>query len=85
MSETPAAGHNSKAQQLAYVDRLCNLIGEQKALGEDIRELKAEAKANGFDPKDIAKLAALKRNGKEKARDALEVFEGYLALLDWLD
>jgi uncharacterized protein (UPF0335 family) len=81
----PAPGHNSKAQLLAFVDRLVSLEEEIKAFQEDVRELKKEAKAVGVNPKTLAALAKLKRKGKEDALNARDVYDQYLMTLSWLD
>lgn len=66
--ETPAAGHNSgiAVEQLAsFARRLRKLEDDKKeAMSEftdDIRELKAEAKGNGFDTKLLAKAVQMQR------------------------
>ena len=83
--ETPKAGHNSKTQTLAFVDRLITLQDEKAAFELDIRELKQEAKGVGLDPKAIAKIAKLKRKGKEEAQAEREIYDTYLSALGWLD
>jgi uncharacterized protein (UPF0335 family) len=80
----PGVGHNSKAQLLAFVDRLVRLKEEQKALGEDITELKREAKGCDVEPKKLEALAKLKQKGEEDAKRDLEVHESYLETLGWL-
>jgi uncharacterized protein (UPF0335 family) len=85
MNAPTPAGHNSKAQLLAFVDRLVSLEEEIKAFQEDVRELKKEAKAVGVNPKTLAALAKLKRKGKEDALNARDVYDQYLMTLSWLD
>lgn len=82
---TPAAGHNSKAQLLGFVDRLVRLQEEKKTFAEDIRELKKEAKDLGFDPKEVDALAKLRIKGKEESKLALEAYERRLETLGWLN
>jgi uncharacterized protein (UPF0335 family) len=85
MNAPTPAGHNSKAQLLAFVDRLVHLEEEAKALSEDIRGLKKEAKDVGVNPKTLAALAKLKRKGKDDALHARDVYDEYLMTLSWLD
>ena len=53
MSKAKAAtvGHNADAKTI--INRLCTLLDEADGLGEDIRELKKEAKAAGLDTKAL--------------------------------
>lgn len=83
--ETPAAGHNSKAQLLGFVDRLVRLTEEKRTFAEDIRELKKEAKDLGFDPKEVDALAKLRMKGQVDAKLALEAYEARLETLGWLN
>ena len=53
------------AQLKSIIERIERLEEEKKALGEDIKEIFAEAKGNGFEPKVIRKVLALR--GRERA------------------
>ena len=44
------AGNNSGAQLRALIERVERLEAERRDLGEDIREIYAEAKGTGFKP-----------------------------------
>jgi uncharacterized protein (UPF0335 family) len=53
---------NTVAKLRSYIERVERLKEEQKALGQDITEIMAEAKSSGFDTaviKDIIKLRSL--------------------------
>lgn len=58
-----------------YVDRILRLQGEQAELAADIREVKTEAKAAGYDTKalnemvKLGKLDAMDRSEREALRD----------------
>lgn len=71
-------GHNSTGAVpdgcAEFVDRLARLDEEKKTLAEDVRQLKAEAKDKGFDPKALAYLAKLK-NEEPEAKRKRERFE----------
>ncbi len=45
----------------AYVERVERLEEEKRALAADIREVYAEAKGNGYEPKIMRKLVTLRR------------------------
>lgn len=65
---TDQVGHNSgdiggiTAEQLrAYVERVERLEEEKAALTADVREVYAEAKANGFDAKIMRQVVRLRK------------------------
>jgi len=76
------AGHNSgiDAEKLnAFYQRIERLEEEKAALAEDIKELYAEAKANGLNTKIMKIVVRRRKMEAEKRRemDALvEVYEG---------
>ncbi len=62
------------ADQLkTIVERIENLMDEKKGIGDDIRDVYAEAKGNGFDPKIIRQVIKLKQmeRGDRQELDAL--------------
>lgn len=64
-----ATGGNSAGQLRAFIERAERMAEEKKAISEDTKEIFAEAKANGFDPK-IMKIII-----KRRAADAAELAE----------
>lgn len=63
----------------AYVERVERLEEEKKALADDIKDVYAEAKAEGFDTKIMRKVVARRRMDKAQRdeQDALlELYEG---------
>lgn len=84
----PAAGpgHNSgKAKIREFVDRIERLEDEKKAIGQDISDVKKEAKNAGFNPKMISAALRAKKVGKSKYRAEQEEFDLYLDALDFLN
>ena len=61
----------------AYVERIERLEEEKKALAADIREVYAEAKGNGYDPKIMRKLVALRRMDQADRREEEELLDVY--------
>ena len=49
---------NSNAALQSYIDRLVSLNKEKKQVGELMKELKSEAKSNGFDPRAMDDLVS---------------------------
>jgi uncharacterized protein (UPF0335 family) len=60
-------------QLLSIVERIERLTEEKKALTDDIKEVKAEAKGNGFDVKTIDQMIKLRAMDKaeREEREAL--------------
>ncbi|MXW93733.1 MAG: DUF2312 domain-containing protein [Rhodospirillaceae bacterium] len=79
--ETPAsagrAGGIAGDILRAYVERIERLEEEKKALAADIREVYAEAKGNGYDPKIMRKLIALRRMDQADRREEEELLDVY--------
>ncbi|TAV48413.1 DUF2312 domain-containing protein [Rhizobium leguminosarum] len=69
-------------QLKSYIDRVLRLKEEQDALGQDIRDVYAEAKAEGYDKTIMGKLVAhLRRELKQGAgavAEAESIFDTYL-------
>ncbi|MBX5021192.1 DUF2312 domain-containing protein [Rhizobium lentis] len=69
-------------QLKAYIDRVLRLKEEQDALGQDIRDVYAEAKAEGYDKTIMGKLVAhLRRELKQgvgAVAEAESIFDTYL-------
>jgi uncharacterized protein (UPF0335 family) len=61
----------------AYIERIERLEEEKKNLGGDIREVYAEAKGNGFEPKIMRKLVALRRMDKADRVEEEELLDLY--------
>ncbi len=78
--EAPSMGHNSEPQpgQLrAFVERVERLKEEAKSLTTDIREVLSEAKGQGYDPKIIRKLIALRAQDPEKRAEEQTLLDVY--------
>ena len=70
---TPSKGGNSGAALKGFIERIENLNEEKQAISADVRDVFAEAKGSGFDPKImriIMKRRAMDRASREE-QDAL--------------
>ncbi len=87
---TPKAGHNNPAGSVAagqlktIVERLERLDEEKKATLDDIKEVFAEAKANGFDVGTIRKVMAIRKRTADEIQEADALLELYLLALGML-
>ncbi len=65
----PQGGDNAQkavaSDLINYADRIDRLEDEKACLSEDIKEVFAEAKANGYDVKALRKVLALRKLDKE--------------------
>lgn len=73
MSNEEVSGPRLKS----FIERVERLEEEKKALAEDVRDVYAEAKATGFDPKIMRKIVALRKTNLEKRREEAELLELY--------
>lgn len=61
----------------SFLDRIERLEEEKKALADDIKDIYAEAKGVGFDPKIMRKVLRLQKMETEKRREEEELLELY--------
>ena len=68
-------------QLRAFIERIERLNEEKKALSEDIKEVFAEAKGNGYDPKIVRKIVSIRGQDPEKRVEEETILDLYLAAL----
>ncbi len=80
-------GHNSKARApdpiqgdslKSFVARIERLEEEKKAIAGDIREVYAEAKGTGYDPKILRKVIALRARPLAERMEEEALIDTYL-------
>ncbi len=76
---------STRAQLLAIIERVEKLEEEKKAIGDDIKDVFAEAKGHGFDVKAIRKIVSLRKKPKEERMEEEAILETYLIALGMLD
>jgi uncharacterized protein (UPF0335 family) len=78
------ADGNVAADQLRlFVERIERLHEERKGLGDDLRDVYGEAKANGFDTKimkEIVRLRAMETHTRQERDAVLETYRAALGL-----
>lgn len=85
MSDGP--GHNAKEQLKSIVERIERLEEEKKSLADDIRDVYAEAKGNGYETKALRRVVRIRRMdaSQKAAHDEVEtITETYMASLGML-
>jgi uncharacterized protein (UPF0335 family) len=84
--EGPKIGDNNLngGQLRAFVERVERLSEEKKAIADDIKDVFAEAKGNGFDTKVMRKAIKIRAMDRDKWREEEEILDLYLAALGLL-
>ncbi len=82
----PGAGHNSfpKDQLRSLVERIERLEEERKAIGDDIRDIYAESKGNGYDVKALRTIIRMRKQDPDDRAHQDTVLELYMQALGML-
>lgn len=84
MSETEPATKFAKDQLKAIVERVERLEEEKKALSDDIRDVYAEAKGNGYDVTAIRTIVRLRKQDANERAENETILETYMQALGML-
>ena len=76
-----APGEVNAGHLRAFIERIERLEEEKKALADDIKDVYAEAKGNGFDAKIMRKIVSIRKQDREKRREEENILDLYLAAL----
>jgi len=68
----------------AFIERIERLEEEKMTIGDDIKDVYAEAKANGFDTKALRKIVAMRKQDQNERLEQEAVLETYMAALGML-
>lgn len=71
----------AKEQLKAFVERIERLEEEKKATQDDIKDVYAEAKGNGYDVKALRKVISLRKQDANERQEEQAVLETYLHAL----
>jgi uncharacterized protein (UPF0335 family) len=66
------------------IERAERLEEEKKGINEDIRDVFAEAKSRGYDPKAIKKIMLVRRKKPEEYQEEEMILETYMQALGML-
>ncbi len=75
-SQTVAA-----SQLRSLIERIERLEEDKKAIADDIKDVFAEAKGNGFDVKALRQLIRLRKQDKAEREEAEAILDLYMAAL----
>lgn len=68
-------------QLRAFIEKVERLNEEKKAIGDDIREVFAEAKATGFDTKVMRQVIRIRQMDRQKRLEQEAILHTYLVAL----
>lgn len=71
----------AKDQLKAFVERIERLEEEKKAISDDIRDVYAEAKGNGFDVKALRQIVKLRKMEPTEREEQDAILETYMHAL----
>ena len=74
----------AKDQLKAFVERVERLEEEKKAITDDIRDVYAEAKGNGFDVKTLRVVVRLRKQDINERKEQETLLETYMHALGML-
>jgi uncharacterized protein (UPF0335 family) len=80
----PDIGGIAGAQLKSFIERIERLEEEKRALGEDIKEVYAEAKGTGFEPKimrQILKIRKMDKDALDEQESLLDIYQRALGML----
>ena len=83
VKEEPATKF-AKDQLKAIIERIERLEEEKKTIADDIRDVYAEAKGNGFDAKALRTIVRMRKMDTDERREQQEVLDTYLHALGML-
>ena len=80
----PAKTRFAKDQLKAFVERIERLEEEKKTISDDIRDVYAEAKGNGFDVKVLRTIVRMRKQDANERQEEQAILETYLNALGML-
>ena len=84
MDDTVSTTTVAAGQLKAIIERVERLEEEKKEVADQIKEVYAEAKANGFDTKTIRTVVALRKKPTEERQEQEALLDLYLSALGML-
>ena len=81
--EAPATRF-AKDQLKAIIERIERLEEEKKAISDDIRDVYAEAKGNGFDVKALRTIIRMRKEDPNERQEQETILETYMHALGML-
>lgn len=74
-------GHVAADELRLLIERAERLEEEKKGIAEDIKDVFAEAKSRGYDPKAIRAVLAIRKKKRDEYQEEQAVLDTYLSAL----
>jgi uncharacterized protein (UPF0335 family) len=71
----------AKEQLLSIIERVERLEEEKKGISDDIKEVYAEAKANGYDTKVLRKVVSIRKQDAAEREEQDAILDLYMTAL----
>ncbi|GLR87792.1 DUF2312 domain-containing protein [Bradyrhizobium sp. CB82] len=84
VNEEAPATKFAKDQLRSIIERIERLEEEKKAISDDIRDVYAESKGNGFDVKALRTIVRLRKQDPNERAEAETILETYMQALGML-
>ena len=83
MAKQPTVSSDSVAQDQirAFIERIERMEEEKKAIADDIKEIYAEAKGNGFDTKVLRQIVRIRKQDAAERLEQEALLDLYMAAL----
>ena len=75
----------AKEHLTAFIERIEKLEEEKKAISDDIKDVFAEAKGNGYDVKALRAVIRIRKQDKDERLEQEAILETYLHALGMLE
>ena len=80
-----AEGNVAADQLRLFIERIERLEEEKKGIADDIRDVYAEAKANGFDTKALRSIVRLRKQDAEERKEEEAILATYMLALGMVE
>ncbi|MGY3581878.1 uncharacterized protein (UPF0335 family) [Bradyrhizobium sp. USDA 4341] len=74
----------AKDQLKSIIERIERLEEEKKTISDDIKDVYAEAKGNGYDVKALKKIISLRKQDPQERQEQETILETYMQALGML-
>lgn len=74
-------GHVAAEELRLLIERAERLEEEKKGIADDIKDVMAEAKSRGYDPKAIRKILSIRKKKREEYQEEQSILEVYMQAL----
>ncbi|HEY4985812.1 MAG TPA: DUF2312 domain-containing protein [Bradyrhizobium sp.] len=84
VQDEPATTSFAKDQLKSIIERIERLEEEKKAISDDIRDVYAESKGNGYDVKALRTIVRMRKQDPNERQEEETILETYMQALGML-